>query len=149
MGKNAEPKDLGDLLKRYSNTLDESAGEHQLIKMSRTESKYNEVKLLKEGKIKTTTEKGWGYKHIFEEIRPGGKTRAQELRDIWPELKTDQDIINRMDDTISNGRKLSDGGYVYYYKDKDGFEHPFKVVFATKKNPESVNSIIPSLQGVD
>ena len=86
-----------------------------------------------------------GYKHIFEFDAGSGKTRAQQMMEIFPDLKNEKDVLDRIQDVLSNGNELN-GDYYKFFPDKrgGGLETPFKVGLSSD-SPGAIQTIKPSL----
>lgn len=91
--------------------------------------------------LKEGVKESWGYKHIFEYIRPNdATTRAQQIMQAFPDsFRTNDDILRGITETLEFGTKQGDE-IIKAFPSKNGGSRFLRVVL---NNEGSVTTIIP------
>jgi hypothetical protein len=111
------------------------------------ESKYTKIdafgkKIPHSAILKEGDPTQWGYKHIFEYIRPEDTTtRAEQIIQAFPDVNNNDDIITKMIDVLKNGENHEVNKYRKLYDIEGGNKRYFEVWF--RDGTGSISSAIP------
>ncbi|MBD3249046.1 S8 family serine peptidase, partial [Candidatus Woesearchaeota archaeon] len=110
---------------------------HTTIKFEMVDETIDSAAVLKQG-----VKEDWGYKHIFEYVRPGATTtRAQQIMKKF-DLNNNKEVLEKIDEAINKGsyQGLSDNGFHKLIYEEEGGA---LTVFINKEG--SIHTIIPKV----
>ena len=136
---------LAEYIKHWrGDPLDDSAGVHKLIRMFKsvgvrtaigdTGQWVDDVAVLKLG-----VKEEWGYKHIFEYVRSGGKTRAKEIQEAFGLADDNNAVLEFIQEGLEKGTKQADGNIIWRLPDA---KKDLKIVMSTD-SPGSIQTVMP------